>query len=239
METWKTVKGFGNHYEASNLGRVKSKDRVINKKNPLQNRHLKHLYKGKILKQSTNKEGYKFIKIGVDKKKYSLQVGSVVLRAFKGLPQEDQMCCHNDGNPANNNIENLRWGNAKENAADKKLHGTNLEGCKHPMSKLKEEEVLDIFNSKESGSYLSKKYNTSYSNISRIRKGNIWKNILNEKEVNNTRFKRLSDKLDYKKATEIRNMYQKGYNRKKLSKAFNVSYMTICDIINNRTWKYE
>lgn len=33
--------------------------------------------------------------------------------------------CHNDGNPDNNLMGNLRWDTHKNNVGDKRLHGTN------------------------------------------------------------------------------------------------------------------
>lgn len=52
-------------------------------------------------------------------------VHHLVLEAFGYSRPYGYECRHLDGNPANNDISNLRWGTAQENADDKKLHGTN------------------------------------------------------------------------------------------------------------------
>jgi hypothetical protein len=53
-------------------------------------------------------------------------------------------CCHNDGNPANNNLNNLRWDTRKSNVADALRLGTMLIGTKNGQSKLDDEKVIAI-----------------------------------------------------------------------------------------------
>lgn len=48
-------------------------------------------------------------------------------------------CCHNDGNPSNNIVENLRWDTHSGNMMDRTLHGTHYQRDKtlcpanHPL----------------------------------------------------------------------------------------------------------
>lgn len=51
-------------------------------------------------------------------------VHTIVLLAFVGPRPDNMECCHNDGNPHNNSLSNLRWGSKKENAYDRIKHGT-------------------------------------------------------------------------------------------------------------------
>jgi hypothetical protein len=51
-------------------------------------------------------------------------VHRLVLEAFVGPCPEGMECRHLDGDPANNRLENLRWGTHRENAADQVRHGT-------------------------------------------------------------------------------------------------------------------
>ena len=46
-EIWKEINGYNGYYKVSNLGRVKSIDRIVTMKN-----YVKRFYKGTILKQS-------------------------------------------------------------------------------------------------------------------------------------------------------------------------------------------
>ena len=50
VEEWRPVKGFEGLYEVSNLGRVRSLDRIIKRRNG------NIVYKGKILKQQIKKK---------------------------------------------------------------------------------------------------------------------------------------------------------------------------------------
>ena len=49
-EIWKDIPGYEGLYQASNLGRIKSLDKVVFQK-AKNNSVSKHIYKGKILKQ--------------------------------------------------------------------------------------------------------------------------------------------------------------------------------------------
>ena len=71
-------------------------------------------------------------------------VHRLVLLAFVGPCPEGLQCCHNDGNPANNTLANLRWGTPKSNAADRLKHGTHNRGSRHSLVKLTEEQVIAI-----------------------------------------------------------------------------------------------
>lgn len=70
----------------------------------------------------------------------TLQVHRLVLLAFVGEPSPGQIACHNDGDPSNNHVENLRWGTPSSNAWDSIRHGTHIHArkthCKrgHPFT---------------------------------------------------------------------------------------------------------
>jgi hypothetical protein len=74
-------------------------------------------------------------------------------------------------------LSNLRWGTPKENAADRKLHGTNKAGAQSPTAKLSETDVLAIRSSTESRQALSARYGVHPSHIYAIRRGTWWKHL--------------------------------------------------------------
>lgn len=96
--------------------------------------------KWKPRKQATAKAGYKQAILGG---KLTL-VHRLVLEAFVGPCPEGMQACHNDGNPSNNCLHNLRWDTAKSNHADKVSHGTMPRGRTHPANKLTEAQVHEI-----------------------------------------------------------------------------------------------
>jgi hypothetical protein len=73
-----------------------------------------------------------------------LAVHRLVLEAFVGLCPEGMQCCHNDGNPANNALSNLRWDTPKANQADRLRHGTDYRGERQKSAKLTAELVRRI-----------------------------------------------------------------------------------------------
>lgn len=103
-EEWRPVVGYEGLYEVSNLGRVKSLDRVVTGKNGGQ-----YPFKGKILKQRNDKDGYLTVYLcgnGKDKlKKVHRLVGETFLPNTDNLP----VINHKDENKLNNCVDNLEW----------------------------------------------------------------------------------------------------------------------------------
>jgi hypothetical protein len=144
MEIWKEVQYYGGHYEASNIGNVRSKDRIITKYSVLCKSVVNQNYKGKVLLKAKTRDGHFTVRIGVDKKKYTIQVGRMVLMAFVGLPNLGEECCHNNGVAGDNRIENLRWDTHFNNNKDRLRHGTYKRGESHHYSKFSNDFLLKV-----------------------------------------------------------------------------------------------
>jgi hypothetical protein len=95
-EVWLPVTGFEELYQISNRGRVRS---------------LRLRTGDGLRKPYANKKGHLRIDLyaegGERKKRY---LHRLVLEAFIGSCPTGMEGCHKDGDPANNNLENLRWG---------------------------------------------------------------------------------------------------------------------------------
>jgi len=73
----------------------------------------------------------------------------------------------------------LQWKTAKENAADKVFHGTNLIGERHPMVKLTEVQVHEIrsrLRDGEVGRRIAEHFAISPATVSAIKVGRLWSN---------------------------------------------------------------
>lgn len=117
IEIWKDIPGYKGLYQISNYGKVK---RLIGWK----------CRNEKILKSGDNGRGHKWVylfKNNIRKKHYNHRL---VLENFIGSCPKDMGGCHNDGNPGNNFVGNLRWDTHKNNEQDKAKHGTLIRGSR-------------------------------------------------------------------------------------------------------------
>lgn len=97
----------------------------------------------------------------------------LVCIAMHGAPPSfEHEVAHACGNSACCNPLHLRWATKKENAADKRLHGTQKSGEAHHNAKLSNEAVAYIRDSRgETQSSLAKQFGVSFQTISDIRRG--------------------------------------------------------------------
>lgn len=94
-ERWRPIPGF-DPYEASDLGRI------WNRKT------------GKVLTPQPNRRNNPYFRVYVGKGRRQY-VHRLVLLAFRGSPQPNQEAHHDDDNPRNNLLSNLRWGPISNN----------------------------------------------------------------------------------------------------------------------------
>lgn len=104
----------------------------------------------------------------------------IVLEEFVGPRPKGMVGCHNDGNPSNNHLDNLRWDTQKGNLSDRKLHGTHPIGEKHHGSVLKEHQVLEIRRLSSIGlsnGEIASMFGMDRTTISKIILRKLWKHI--------------------------------------------------------------
>lgn len=111
QEVWKTYPEFP-FIEASNLGRIRTKDRIATDRNG-----KKYHIKGRVLKQWDNGTGYLYVSLGVNGKKIHLLVHRIIATCFLSNPNNYPEVNHIDCDPANNRWDNLEWCNHQENIA--------------------------------------------------------------------------------------------------------------------------
>ena len=80
-------------------------------------------------------------------------VHALVLEAFVGPCPDGLECCHENDDPTDNRLENLRWGTQKANAADAMRNGRkdSVRGTRHHSARLDEAAVRAIRASCASG----------------------------------------------------------------------------------------
>ena len=171
MEKWKPVVGYEGIYEVSDSGRVRTDSRASSVH--------KRYRPGTVLKPNEASNGYLHVPLNRKGKKLPT-IHSLVLTAFKGPKPAGQESRHIDGNNKNNKAKNLAWGTRKQNASDRITHGTSLNGTRHPLSKLTENQVLEIRQMWERGStqaFLAVNFRISKSNVRSILKRRTWTHV--------------------------------------------------------------
>lgn len=123
-EVWKDITGYEGCYQISNMGRVKSLDRMVNSARSStglrlsKGRILKTYYAkyGKCRKNRNIENAYELIHLykGVHEKAYSIH--RLVAEAFIPNPNNLPQVNHKDENPANNRASNLEWCDSVYNA---------------------------------------------------------------------------------------------------------------------------
>ena len=112
-ERWLPIPGYEGFYEASDLGRIRTLPRSFRKSAV------------RVLKPAVMPAGHLQVALSVNGQQKSFCVHRLVAITFLGAPPPGHEVCHDDGNPANNVLSNLRWGTRGDNIRDSVRHGTN------------------------------------------------------------------------------------------------------------------
>jgi hypothetical protein len=144
IEMWRDIPGFDGVYQASTHGRIRRFPRLVPTKGGAFALKEFAILAGRDPKHVTGR--YNDIAlVASDGRQVRKGVHWLVCRAFHGpMPTSEHEAAHFDGNRNNNRADNLRWATRKENAADRKRHGNDMEGERHPSVKLTAAAVRDI-----------------------------------------------------------------------------------------------
>ena len=104
IEIWKDIKGYEGLYQVSNLGRIRSLDRIVKS---IYN--SKRKMSGKILKPNVIGRYAIITLYDNDGKAKNRTIHRLVAQAFIPNPNNYPIVNHKDGNRLNNSVENLEW----------------------------------------------------------------------------------------------------------------------------------
>lgn len=170
VEEWRPVVGFEGYYEVSSEGRVRSVDRVLSTPTGPQ-RH-----RGRLLTQRLHSRGYLQASLSKDGRTSVLLIHRLVLLAFRGEHAAEAR--HLNGNKTDNRLVNLAWGSSKENAADRRHHGTQHRGSRTGGAKLTEADIPKIRERLAMGhrhTDIARDFAVSSASISGIARGVTWR----------------------------------------------------------------
>lgn len=179
MEEWRPIPGFP-MYDVSNRGRVRShrrRERVW--RNPRSNMRDEPV----VLRGSICQRGYVWhcLRKEVGEKPVRIAAHRLVASAFLGDKPSSLHTdvAHNDGDPGNNVVENLRWATHRDNSMDMRAHGTMQDGERCVTAKLSSADVSFIrwfvsTSGRGAQKRMSELFGISRSQVNRIVRGKRW-----------------------------------------------------------------
>lgn len=179
-EEWRNVVGYERSYQVSNLGNIRSLDRVCGIK-PVQ---------GQIIKPRTE-HGYERVTLYENNKPKKFFVHRLVAAAFIENPNCLPFINHKDENPKNNAVDNLEWCTQKYNIhygsrmskVSEKNRGENHYSCRLTVDKVAFVREHYIPRDKEFGaSAIARQFGVSVGAIRAIIVGRSWKHLMKEEK---------------------------------------------------------
>jgi predicted XRE-type DNA-binding protein len=169
-EEWRAVVGHEGEYEVSNLGRLRSLDRITVGING----HTQQT-RGRLRKPVLMQNGYCKYTLGKRKQCYAHRL---VAEAFIGSPPSGTVVCHRDGDKTNNRAENLYYGTQGENIRDAIQIGALALGDARKHSRLTRATADQIRAMHAQGGKSQREiamlFGTDQATVSRIVRGRIW-----------------------------------------------------------------
>ena len=163
MEVFKDISNFENKYQISNTGKVRSKKT------------------GLFLKPMYNKKGYQYVHLFINKKKsVKWYIHRLVGFHFIDNPLNKPQINHIDGNPSNNNVDNLEWVTNEENQRHAILNNLHFQGELHKDSKFTNESIRllpELINVGFSLREINELTGVAVQNIQKIINGKSWRQL--------------------------------------------------------------
>lgn len=118
-EIWKSINDYDGFYEISNLGRVRSIERVV------RNRFSFRILKPRVLKYFVDKDGYNIVTLSKKSKTKKIRVGSEVFKTFKHSFTKPHTVDHINKIRTDDSIGNLRVLHKRENSSETSNNKSN------------------------------------------------------------------------------------------------------------------
>lgn len=134
VELWKPVQNYEELYEVSNLGSVKSLERLAHTQ---QTEKKAHKIKERILKPGVNNQGYLTVSLSKQGKRKTFKIYRLVSEAFLGTKPKNYVTRHGAKGSQDNSVTNLSYGTYQDNERDKIRD-------KSSNHKFSEKEILEI-----------------------------------------------------------------------------------------------
>jgi len=131
QEVWVDIKGWEGYYQISNMGQVRSVERVV-----VYSNGRPHLVLSKILKLKKKDFGHLEVTLCRNCKQYSCLVHRLVALHFIDNPFNYEYVLHGNDIPHDNRSVNLKWGTQKHNIEQAVARNRMSSGDNHYMRKI-------------------------------------------------------------------------------------------------------
>lgn len=177
IESWRPVVDWEDLYQVSDIGRVRSLDRV-----QVDAIGRTRRYQGKILAQGhDSRYGHLVVTLSRPGKRRTYTVHSLVIEAFDRPRRPGEECRHGPGGKTDNRWpENLCYGSYADNRADMLRDGTIPKGERKPGAKLTDTIVLECrqrYAEGELGMALAAEYEVGLPTMFKAITGETWKHL--------------------------------------------------------------
>lgn len=142
-EIWTDVPGYEGLYQVSDLGRVKSPARAKKIRDGALQPLPERLLRPTLVKRGPLVGRY-LVNLWKENRYKTWLPHRLVLTAFVGPCPDGMEACHEDDDPGNNRLDNLRWDTRSANMRDRVRNGKGNQGTRHHQAKLTDEQVREI-----------------------------------------------------------------------------------------------
>lgn len=167
MEIWKDIPGYEGRYQASTDGRIRSVDhrvRVV-----AHGTEATRLVRGRVLRPGKYcKAGHVSVVLGHGEP--GVPVHQLIALTFLGPAPDKCEVCHNDGNPGNNALRNLRYDTRSENIKDVIRQG----GVWRKLSAEDVHEIREMIGRGYTGVEIAKAFCITPGHVSAIKNGRVY-----------------------------------------------------------------
>ena len=162
-EIWKNIIGYEGLYEVSNYGRVRTSKNKITNTERHGNRHWKQrILKQKFQQRIRSSEFDARVILWKDGKEKTFLVSRLVAMSFLDNPNNLPQVNHIDGNPTNNNVNNLEWCTARHNVNHMFENNLSTSNKKTLLINKKTGEILEFTSMTKASNFMGK--NKGYIN---------------------------------------------------------------------------
>lgn len=167
-EIWKPIEELNGRYEVSNLGRIRSVDRII-----YDAIGRKRKWKGSIIAASYCSNGYTKFCPSYKGKAPNQMIHRIVGKAFLPNPKGKPTINHKNGKRDDNRVDNLEWATYSENHIDKYQRS----GKGHKLTIENIISIRGLLAANVNPKIIANQFNVKYGTIYRIKNKKSWHHV--------------------------------------------------------------